>query len=96
MKIFQLLTILLLFFILVSCENPVEQYGDEVTDAYKRTERFSNDVSLKQLQKAIQTFSISNGRYPETLEELEDFAGVQVSHEQFDYDPDTGIISLRE
>ncbi len=96
MKIFRLLTVLFLFFILVSCKNPVEQYGDEVTDAYKRTERFSNEMSLKELQKAIQAFSVSNGRYPETMEELEEFAGIQVSHEQFDYDPNTGIISLRE
>ncbi len=83
---------------LSSCEskNPVEQYGNDVTTAYKGTQQFGARTSIKNLQDAIKAFQAMNGRYPVDLKELEHFIGSPLDGSKYEYDASTGIISARE
>lgn len=90
---------LLLFILIVfplSCkENPLEEYGDTLIREYKRSWHVEKGISLERLQKAIQAFHASNGRYPEDIRELEGFMGERLSDERYDYNRDTGTIKLK-
>jgi len=77
-------------------DNPAEKYGDTVIEKYKDTQEFGDRVSLQRLQQAVQTFRITNGRLPESLEELENFTGEKLDKNRYDYDPDTGTLALKE
>jgi len=83
--------------LIFSCEskNPVEQYGDDVTRAYKGTRQFGNQMDVKNLQDAVRSFQVMNGRYPNDLKELEHFAGTTLDAAKYEYDPSTGIITAK-
>ena len=84
--------------ILFSCEskNPVEQYGDDVTKAYKGTQQFGSQMDVKNLQDAIRSFQVMNGRYPNDLKEIEHFTGTPLDSSKYEYDPSTGIVVARK
>jgi len=98
--------LLLLLISLLSCEskitgenkskNPVEQYGDDVTRAYTGTQRFARQIDVKNLQDAIRSFHVMNGRYPRDLAEVEHFAGTPLDSSKYDYDPSAGTIKEKE
>lgn len=81
-----------------SCEskNPVEQYGDDVTKAYKRTQQFGSRMEVKNLQDAIRSFQVMNGRYPNDLKEIEQFIGTPLDSGKYEYDPSTGTVAARK
>ena len=87
-----------LFLVFLSCEsrNPVEKYGDDVTKAYKGTQQFGKQMDVKNLQDAIRSFQVMNGRYPRDLGELEHFTGTPLDSSKYDYDPSAGTIKGRE
>ncbi len=90
--IFLLFSIVILF----SCEkNPVEEYGDETMKALKRTENLGDVQSISNIKQAINAFHISNGRYPQDLDELSRFTGENLDSNKYDYNPTTGSISLK-
>ncbi len=92
--ILAMLSIPLLF---SACDkNPVEEYGTKTVDAYKASRKFGDATSIDNLRNAIQGFRAANGRYPESLKELGEFAGMELSEERYDYDPKTGSITLKE
>jgi len=81
-----------------SCEgkNPVEQYGNDVTRAYKQAGQSAEQASVKNLQDAIRSFQTMNGRYPNDLKELEQFAGTHLDSSKYEYDHSSGSISARK
>jgi hypothetical protein len=84
-----------LFFI--SCkDNPVDDYGTTVVDKYKSTEQFADRISLQNIQQSVTTFRLTNGRFPEDIEELSDFIGTDLDPEKYDYDPSTGNITKKD
>jgi hypothetical protein len=93
-------TLILLLYLIIglsyACENPVEQHGDQVIKAYKRTEKFAGEISVQRLQEAVRAFHIANNRYPNDLDELGEFALVKIDPGKFDYDPSTGTIRQKQ
>lgn len=84
--------------VLSSCEskNPVEQYGDDVTKAYKGTQQFGSQMDVKNIQDAIRSFQVMNGRYPNDLKEIEHFTGTPLDGSKYEYDPSTGTLAARK
>jgi hypothetical protein len=76
-------------------ENPVEQYGTGLINSEQKAEKVKNQSNLVGLQQAVITFRASNGRFPESLEELKGSANINVDISQFDYDPRTGHVSRK-
>ena len=82
---------------LVSCErNPVEEYGKGVTGAYKGAQKVEERTSIQNLQESIRAFHAANGRYPNDLKELSDFAGLSLEESTYSYSPSDGTIRRKE
>ena len=81
--------------VLASCsndKNPVQQYGNTMTQSYKSAQKLDNKVNIIDVRKSIQEFYASNGRYPDDLNELAGFNGVSLKSDQYDYDASTGTL----
>jgi len=77
------------------CENPIEKGGDEVINAMKRSQAVADSATLSTLNNAAQSYRTMNGKYPESIEELEHFTGETIDSEKFEYDPVTGKVSAK-
>ena len=97
-KTLQLFLLFGLMALSMSCEsrNQTAQYGNRLIKTYKDTQKFGDRTSVQSLQESIRAFQASNGRYPNDLKELEDFAGIPLDRSKYAYDPLTGIISPQE
>jgi hypothetical protein len=96
MRVSIYIIVLLLSVAFVSCkDNPVDNYGTTVVDKYKSTEQFADRVSLQNIQQSVTTFRLTNGRFPEDLEELSNFAGTPLDPGKYEYDASTGKVTAK-
>jgi len=77
-------------------KNPVQQYGNTLTQSYKNTKKFDKDLNVEQVQKSILEFNAANGRYPTDLSELTSFSGLTLKSDQYEYDPATGTLTEKK
>jgi len=93
-------SILICLFFLLACyekpKNPVAEYGDALVDSYKRSQQAAENANLDTLKKAIQLYYSSNERFPKNLDEAKDFIGHDIDISKYDYNPDTGTVSLKK
>ncbi len=75
-------------------DNPVQDYGNKVLEAYDRSGKVAGGASLANLQRALDAYRAANGNYPPSLQELEAFTGEPVDPNLFRYDPQTGKLEL--
>jgi|GEM_PF-543439 len=73
-------------------ENPVQDYGNKVLDAYDRSGKSANHASVVNLQRAVEAYRAANGYYPPSLQDLEGFAGQTIDPALYQYSPSTGKI----
>ncbi len=84
-----------LFLVLASCsdeKNPVQQYGNTMTQSYKSAQKLDAAVNVQQVRKSIQEFHAANGRYPADLTELSAFNGITLKGDKYEYDPVNGTL----
>ena len=94
MKGILLACLVALFF--VGCDrSPVEEFADEMLVSYERSRTAADEASLQAMQRHIRTYRAVNGRYPESMEELESSLGTGYDLEPYDYDPGSGTLTLR-
>ncbi len=97
----------ILFFVLLMCitlmaagceekSNPVSKVGDRLIGAYERSSTAAGQSTLKGIKDAIRAYHISNGEYPDSIEEVQRYMGARIDTGLYQYDPDTGEISLLE
>jgi hypothetical protein len=91
-----IISLALLLSVLVACEeNPVQEYGRGLTDAYTGSQDAAKKANLDAANRAITGYRAAEGRYPANLEELSAYMSVSLSPEDYDYDPSTGRILLK-
>ena len=73
-------------------DNPVQDYGNKVLEAYDRSGKAAGGASLANLQRALDAYRAANGNYPPSLQELEAFTGERIDPAMFSYNPETGRI----
>jgi len=81
---------------LISCKddkNPVQQYGNTLTQSYKSAKKLDKTVNIEQVQKSIQEFYAANGRYPADLNEVSSFNGITLKNDNYNYDPANGTLT---
>ncbi len=91
------LTGLLLAF--ASCTDdkiPAQQYGNAMTQSYKSAQKLDAKVNVAQVQKSIQEFYASNGRYPTDLNELSTVSGLTLKSDNYDYNPVDGTLAEKK
>ena len=95
-----IVSILICLFFLFACDekpkNPVAEYGDALVDSYKRGQQAGEISNLNALKKAVQLYYASNERFPKNLDEAKDFIGPDIDISKYDYNPDTGTVSLKK
>ena len=83
-----------LFF--VGCDrSPVEEFADEMLVSYERSRTAADEASLQAIQRYLRSYRAINGKYPESMEELESSLGTGYDLEPYDYDPGGGTLTLR-
>ena len=86
----------LFVFLVFGCDRDTDQdYADEVVETLDRTQEFADNMSLQAIQRNIRSYRALNGKYPESVEALATIAGYNFDPDKYEYDPDTGIISLK-
>ena len=94
MKKVLLACLIALFF--AGCDrSPVEEFAEELTASYETSRQAADEASLRAIQRYIQSYRAMNGKYPESIEELERSLGAGYDLEPYDYDPDSGSLTLR-
>lgn len=80
----------------VGCDsNPVEDFAGEMMVSYDRSRDAADEASLQATQRYIRSYRALNGRYPESLEEIQGSMGQGFDPERYDYDPRTGRLTAR-
>ena len=99
-KLKTVVLILICLFFLFACnekpKNPVAEYGDALVDSYKRSQQAAEKANLDALKKAVQLYCASNERFPKNLNEAKEFIGPDIDISKYDYNPDTGTVSLKK
>ncbi|MEW6571230.1 MAG: hypothetical protein AB1390_08680 [Nitrospirota bacterium] len=72
-----------------------DDYGDALIESYKRGQQAGEIANLDALRKAVTIYHAENGKYPEHLEQIRDSLRADLDLSKYDYDPDTGAVSLR-
>jgi hypothetical protein len=83
------------FLVFVSCsddKNPVQQYGNTMTQSYKSAQKLDSKVNIIEVRKSVQDFYAANSRYPADLNELSGFNGVTLKSGKYVYDPANGTL----
>ncbi len=75
--------------------NPVEEFGEDLMVSYEKSRGAADEASLQAIQRYIRSFRAMNGRYPESIEELERSLGVGYDLEPYDYDSGSGTLTAR-
>jgi hypothetical protein len=81
--------------IMMSCtdeKNPVQQYGNTMTQSYKSAQKLDSKVNSLEVRKSIQEFYAGNGRYPADLNELQGFNGITLKGDTYEYDAVNGTL----
>ena len=77
-------------------ENLVEQYGETMITAYTKGKQGGITGNLSAVQKTVEAFHATHERYPESLDEIKPMFGKPMDLSIYDYDPNTGKVSLKK
>jgi len=81
--------------ILACDEKPKNPVADTMIDSYQKGQQVGEVGDLDAVRKAIQAYHASNDKYPQNLEEIESLLGSEVDFSKYDYNPDSGVVTLK-
>ncbi len=95
-----IISLLICFLFILSCSekpsNPVAEYGDTLVNTYKRGQQAGETANLDAVKKAVQSYYATNGKFPDTLDEAKEFIGSGLDLSKYDYNAETGIVTLKK
>ncbi|MBF0516928.1 MAG: hypothetical protein HQK97_07385 [Nitrospirae bacterium] len=74
----------------------VSDVAQQRLDAMDKAKALSQKTDIENLRHAVQNFYSAEGRYPNDLAELEQFASVTIDKGIYKYDPKTGSLALMQ
>ena len=90
---------LFVMFLFTACsekpKNPVAEYGNSLTDAYKKGQQAGEIANLDAVRKAVQAYYALNGKYPQSLDEVKGSIHTEMDMSKYSYDSQTGMVSLK-
>jgi hypothetical protein len=94
-----LLLCVLVFFSTVGCKekpgNPVAEYGNKLIESYQKSQNAAETANLDAIKKSLQQYRAEHEEYPRSLKDIENLAGVVIDPDRYDYNPQTGSVSLK-
>jgi|WetSurSiteA1Bulk_404760.scaffolds.fasta_scaffold123315_1 hypothetical protein len=86
-------------FLTIACDekpkNPASEYGDALIGAYKSSQLAGEAANLDTVKKAVQAYRAANDKYPAVLEDVGDLISGSVDLSKYNYNPETGEVSLK-
>lgn len=81
-----------------SCKgkNPAEEVSDTLIGVYEGSKIESQQATLKSIQNAIRIYHAQNGRYPESLEDVESLMDTPLDIDMYEYNPENGVVRLKQ
>jgi len=80
----------------VKDEPPIkDNYGDRIVQTLDATAGIAKKENFDMVRNAILTYYTANGRYPSSLEDIQDTLVGGIDANDYDYDPETGDLQLR-
>jgi hypothetical protein len=77
-------------------KNPVSEYSDALIGAHTSAKLAGEAANLDAVKKAVQAYRAANDKYPAVLEDVGDLIGGNVDFSKYDYNPETGKVSLKK
>lgn len=90
-----LLGCLVAVFVLGCDRNPADQVGEEMLASYDRSMEAAEEASRQAMERYIRSYRALNGRYPESLQDLQGPVSGHFDPERYAYDPRTGTLTER-
>jgi hypothetical protein len=95
----QLLLVVIILSFFTACEetpkNPVAEYGNTMMNAYQKGKIGGKIANLQAVKSAVQAYHAANDRFPEKLEDVKDLIGSEMDFSKYNYNPQTGMVSLK-
>ena len=76
-------------------KNTVAEYGNTMMNSYQRGKQAGVSGNLDAVKNAIQAYHAANDKYPQNLDEIQPLIGSQVDFSKYDYDPQSGTVTLK-
>jgi hypothetical protein len=77
-------------------KNPVAEYGDALTGAYKRGQQAGETGNLDAVKKTVGIYRATHGNYPQSLDDIKDLMTSKIDLSRYEYNPENGAVSLKE
>jgi hypothetical protein len=94
----KLLFIVIVLSTFIACDekpkNPVAEYGDAMIDSYRKGQQAGKEGNLHAVRQAVKVYRAAHGKFPDTLEEAEELIGSEMDMSLYDYDPESGTVTL--
>jgi hypothetical protein len=90
------LTLTLLFACNEQPRNPVAEYGDSLTGAYKRGQQAGEAANLDAVKKTVEMYRATHDKYPQNLDEIKDLMSSKIDLSHYDYNPENGSVSVKQ
>lgn len=85
--------------VILACDekpkNPVAEYGDTMINSYQKGKQTGVSGNLDAVKNAVQAYHAANDKYPRNLDEVQPLIGSQVDFSKYDYDPQSGTVTLK-
>lgn len=87
-----------ILFSITACKEkprtPLDDYGDALIDSYKRGQNAEEIANLDAVKKAVMVYYASNGKYPQSLEEIKDLLNSDIDLSRYSYNSENGKVTL--
>ncbi|MCG2722879.1 MAG: hypothetical protein L6290_12840 [Thermodesulfovibrionales bacterium] len=77
-------------------KNPVAEYGDALTGAYKRGQQAGETANLDAVKKTVGIYRATHDNYPQSLDDIKDLMTSKIDLSRYEYNPENGAVSLKE
>jgi len=74
-------------------KNPVREYGNTLTGAVKKAERTKVLTDMVTIKAEIMRYKAERGEYPPSLQALN---MREIYPDLYSYDPETGVVALKQ
>jgi hypothetical protein len=81
--------------ILPACDNKQANPVDTYVGAVNNAGNVAGAANLVTIRQSVEAYHAANGKYPASLGDIEGMMGSQIDVAKFDYNPETGAVTLK-
>ena len=82
-------------FLVSGCEDKKPPVSGTIINTVDRARQAGDTADLNAIRKTVQAYHSANEKYPESLNEIKGMIGSEIEMSKYDYNPQTGTVSLK-